>query len=185
MPEMDYDLLEAAITERTKAIIVVDLAGIVADYDRVYEIVRRKKRLFRAMDDHSDPLKDLGSRIQAGLGRVAVVCDAAHALGASRITEWSGKGKGENKRRWVGNIADFTSFSFHAVKNITSAEGGAAVWAQVAGVCQAVYMKRRMTRKSIKCTNCYLSTARIRMLWRRQKLVHGNTILLDRGTSAT
>ncbi len=128
MPEMDYDLLEAAITERTKAIIVVDLAGIVADYDRVYEIVRRKKRLFRAMDDHSDPLKDLGSRIQAGLGRVAVVCDAAHALGASRITEWSGKGKGENKRRWVGTIADFTSFSFHAVKNFTTAEGGASCW---------------------------------------------------------
>ena len=128
MPEMDYDALEAAITERTKAIVVVDLAGIVADYDRVYEIVERKKSLFKAMDDHSDPLKDLGSRIQAGLGRVAVVCDAAHALGASRTVSHTGKGKGENKKRYCGAIADFTSFSFHAVKNFTTAEGGASCW---------------------------------------------------------
>ena len=128
MPEMDYDALEAAITERTKAIVVVDLAGIVADYDRVYEIVERKKSLFKAMDDHSDPLKDLGSKIQAGLGRVAVVCDAAHALGASRTVGHTGKGKGENKKRYCGAIADFTSFSFHAVKNFTTAEGGASCW---------------------------------------------------------
>lgn len=119
-PEMDYDALEAAITDKTKAIITVDLGGIVCDYDRVFEIVERKRELFTPLDDHSNPLSSLGSRIQAGLGRVAVVCDAAHALGASRITTWSGKGKGESKRRrWVGSIADFTSFSFHAV-NILS-----------------------------------------------------------------
>lgn len=128
MPEMDYDALEAAITERTKAIVVVDLGGIVADYDRVFEIVERKRNLFRAMDDHSNPLADLSSRIQAGLGRVAVLSDAAHALGASRVGEWSGKGKGEKKKRWVGRIADFTDFSFHAVKNFTTAEGGASTW---------------------------------------------------------
>ena len=127
-PEMDYEKLEAAITEKTKAIVVVDLGGIVADYDRVFEIVERKKNLFKAMDDHSNPLSDLGSRIQKSLGRMAIVCDAAHALGASRITAWSGKGKGEKKKRYVGAIADFTSFSFHAVKNFTTAEGGASCW---------------------------------------------------------
>ena len=67
------------------------------------------------MDDHSNPLSDLSSRIQAGLGRVAVVCDAAHALGASRTTAWCGKGRQEPQKRWVGSIADFTDFSFHAV----------------------------------------------------------------------
>ena len=128
MPEMDYEKLEAAITEKTKAVIVVDLGGIVADYDRVYEIVDRKKNLFTPLNDHSDPLKDLGSRIQTGLGRVAVVCDAAHALGASRTVGWTGKGKGETKKTYSGAIADFTSFSFHAVKNFTTAEGGASTW---------------------------------------------------------
>ena len=128
MPEMDYDALEEAITPATKAIVVVDLAGIVADYDRVFEIVERKKGLFKALDDHSDPLKDLGSRIQKGLGRVAVVCDAAHALGASRTVSHTGKGKVEKKKRYCGAIADFTSFSFHAVKNFTTAEGGASTW---------------------------------------------------------
>lgn len=128
MPEMDYEALEAAIGPRTKAVVVVDLGGIVADYDRVFEIVERKKGLFKPLNDHSNPLSDLGSRIQKGLGRVAVVCDAAHALGASRVGEWCGKGKEECKRRWVGQIADFTSFSFHAVKNFTTAEGGASTW---------------------------------------------------------
>ena len=128
MPEMDYGKLEEAITEKTKAVVIVDLAGIVADYDKVFEIVERKRNLFKPMDDHSDPLKDLGSRIQAGLGRVAVVCDAAHALGASRTVSCTGKGKGEKKKRYCGAIADFTSFSFHAVKNFTTAEGGASCW---------------------------------------------------------
>ena len=120
MPEMDYDAMEAAITEKTKAVITVDLGGIVCDYERVFEIVERKRDLFRALDDHSDPLKDLGSRIQKALGRVAVVCDAAHALGASR--DFHGE------RKSVGAIADFTSYSFHAVKNFTTAEGGASTW---------------------------------------------------------
>ena len=104
MPEMDYAALEAAITERTKAIVVVDLAGIVADYDRVYEIVERKKSLFKAMDDHSDPLKDLGSRIQTGIGRVAVVCDAAHALGASRTVSIRGREKGRIRSATVARL---------------------------------------------------------------------------------
>ena len=128
MPEMDYEKLEAAITEKTKAVVVVDLGGIVADYDRVFEIVERKRNLFRALDDHRDPLSDLGSRIQTGFGRVAVVCDAAHALGASRTVSHTGKGVVEEKKRYVGSIADLTSFSFHAVKNFTTAEGGASTW---------------------------------------------------------
>ena len=74
------------------------------------------------MDDHSDPLMDLASKIQKGLGRVAIVCDAAHALGASRVVDHTGKGKVERKRCWVGDIADFTSFSFHAV-NVFKIDG--------------------------------------------------------------
>lgn len=128
MPEMDYEALEEAITERTKAVVTVDLGGIVCDYDRVFEIVERKRNLFQAMDDHSNPLSDLSSRIQAGLGRVAVVCDAAHALGASRTVSHTGKEKQSPQKRWVGSIADFTDFSFHAVKNFTTAEGGASTW---------------------------------------------------------
>lgn len=137
MPEMDYDKLEAAITEKTKAIIPVDLGGIVCDYDRIFEIVERKKALFTPLDDHSDPLTDLGSRIQQGMGRVAVVCDAAHALGASRTVSHTGKGNDVAEKRYVGAIADFTSFSFHAVKNFTTAEGGASTWC----LPQTVYEK--------------------------------------------
>ena len=129
MPEMDYKALEEAIGPKTKAVVTVDLGGIVCDYDRVFEIVERKKNLFQAMNDHSNPLSDLSSRIQAGLGRVAVVCDAAHALGASRTVSHTGRGVVEKKKRWVGSIADFTDFSFHAVKNFTTAEGGASTWA--------------------------------------------------------
>lgn len=127
-PEMDYENLEAAITEKTKAIIPVDLGGIVCDYDKIFSIVERKRDLFTPLESDGTPLGDLSSRIQSGLGRVAVVCDAAHALGASRTTSWSGKGKGEKTRRYCGSIADFTSFSFHAVKNFTTAEGGASTW---------------------------------------------------------
>ncbi len=126
MPEMDYEALEAAITERTKAIVPVDLGGIVCDYDRIFEIVERKKGLFTAMEGDGTPLNDLSTRIQKALGRVAVVCDAAHALGASRVIG--------GERRYVGAIADFTSFSFHAVKNFTTAEGGASTWRPVPGV---------------------------------------------------
>ena len=103
--EMDYNSLEKAITPRTKVIIPVDLGGIPCDYDRLFEIVERKKDMF-------EPKTDL----QKQLGRIAICCDAAHAFGASR------------KGKKVGAIADFSSFSFHAVKNFTTAEGGALTW---------------------------------------------------------
>ncbi len=132
-PEMDYEKLEEAISPATKAIITVDLGGIVCDYDKVFEIVERKRSLFKPLDDHKDPLSDLSSRIQQSIGRVAVVCDAAHALGASRVVG------GERKN--CGAIADFTSYSFHAVKNYTTAEGGASTWRVIEGVENAEIYK--------------------------------------------
>ena len=110
--QMDYDALERAITPRTKAIIPVDLGGVVCDYDRIFEIVERKKALFTPSDN----------KIQQALGRVAVMADAAHAFGA----QWHG--------RVCGEIADFTCFSFHAVKNFTTAEGGAVTWRDLPGI---------------------------------------------------
>lgn len=109
--EMDYDAMEAAITEKTKAVIPVDLGGIVCNYDRIYKAVENKRNLFKPSND-----------IQEAIGRVAVVADCAHALGAS----WHGK--------MAGEIADFSSFSFHAVKNLTTAEGGAATWRSIPGI---------------------------------------------------
>lgn len=103
--EMDYNAVEAAINKRTKAIIPVDLAGIPCDYKRLFEIVERKKQLFAPT-----------SELQRQIGRIAICADAAHAFGASL------------HNRMVGSIADFTSFSFHAVKNFTTAEGGALTW---------------------------------------------------------
>ena len=134
MPEMDYEKVEEAITEKTKAIITVDLGGIVCDYDKVFEIVERKRSLFHPMESDGTPLNDLSSRIQKTIGRVAVVADAAHALGASRTVSHTGKGLVEKKKRYVGEIADFTSFSFHAVKNFTTAEGGASAWLPLEGI---------------------------------------------------
>ena len=129
MPEMDYDALEKAITEKTKAIIAVDLGGIVADYDRIFEIVEKKKDLFKPMESDGTPLNDLSSRIQKGLGCVAVISDCAHALGGSRVVSRAGEGKLTTpEKRYCGRIAHFTSFSFHAVKNFTTAEGGASAW---------------------------------------------------------
>lgn len=107
--EMDYDALEAAINEHTKAIIPVDVGGVPCDYERIFEIVERKRDLFRP-----------NGELQKLLGRVAVIDDAAHALGA--------KAQFHGKERMVGTIADITSFSFHAVKNFTTAEGGAMCW---------------------------------------------------------
>ena len=133
MPEMDYEALEAAITEKTKAIIAVDLAGIVCDYDRIFEIVERKKGMFTPMESDGSPLANLSSRIQKAIGHIAVVCDAAHALGASRAFN--------GERKYAGAIADFTSFSFHAVKNFTTAEGGAATWKSVDGINNAEIYK--------------------------------------------
>ena len=103
--EMDYDQLAEAITEKTKVVVPVDLGGIVCDYDRVFEIVEQKKHLFRP-----------SNVLQAKIGRIVVAADCAHAFGASR------------KGKMAGEIADFSSFSFHAVKNFTTAEGGALTW---------------------------------------------------------
>lgn len=109
--EMDYDKMEAAITEKTKAIIPVDLGGVPCDYDKIFEIVEKKKALFQPKNE-----------IQKAIGRVAVCADTAHAFGAS----WHGK--------MCGSIADFSSFSFHAVKNFTTAEGGALTWRTIPGI---------------------------------------------------
>ena len=128
MPEMDYAKLEAVITEKTKAIVTVDLGGIVCDYDRIFEIVERKRHLFKPMESDGTPLNDLSSRVQKAIGRVSIVADSAHSLGASRAVSHTGKGAIRTERKYCGAIADFTSFSFHAVKNFTTAEGGACTW---------------------------------------------------------
>jgi len=133
MPEMDYEALEKAITDKTKAIITVDLAGIICDYDRVFEIVERKRALFKPIESDGKTLGDLSSRIQKSIGRIAVIADGAHSLGASRIF------RGEKK--YCGAIADFTSFSFHAVKNFTTAEGGASTWTSKEGIDNAEIYK--------------------------------------------
>ena len=109
--EMDYDRMESLITEKTKAVIPVDLAGIPCDYDRIFAAVEAKKNLFTP-----------SNAIQSAMGRVAVLADGAHAFGA----EWRG--------RPTGSIADFTAFSFHAVKNFTTAEGGALAWRTIEGI---------------------------------------------------
>ena len=142
MPEMDYESLESAITPKTKAIITVDLGGIVCDYNRIFEIVEKKRELFTVVDSDGTPLGDLSSRIQKSIGRVAVIADCAHSLGASRIVSRTGEGKLDKPtRRYCGAIADMTSFSFHAVKNFTTAEGGASTWLPVAGVENAEIYK--------------------------------------------
>ncbi len=117
--EMNYDALEKAITDKTKAIIPIDLAGIPCDYNRIFEIVQKKKSIFKPKTE-----------IQEKLGRVAVVADAAHAFGA----EWHGQ--------MIGSIADFTNFSFHAVKNFTTAEGGAMTWKHIDGVDDELVYKQ-------------------------------------------
>ncbi len=109
--EMDYDNLEKHITENTKAIIAVDIAGIPANFEKIYEIVENSKETFIAK-----------SELQKAMGRIAVIADSAHSFGASQ----NGK--------MTGNIADFSSFSFHAVKNLTTAEGGAVTWRKIEGI---------------------------------------------------
>lgn len=109
--EMDYYALEAAITEKTKVIIPVDLGGVPCDYDRIFEIVERKKSLFRPSND-----------IQVAFGRIIVMADTAHAFGAKRLG------------KMIGSVADLSCFSFHAVKNLTTAEGGAVTWRTVPGI---------------------------------------------------
>lgn len=109
--EMDYEQLEKAITEKTKVIIPVDLGGIPCDYDRIFSIVERKKKLFHPVN-----------KLQESIGRIIVMADAAHAFGAT----WKGKP--------VGSVADFSNFSFHAVKNFTTAEGGTVAWCDIDGI---------------------------------------------------
>ena len=142
MPEMDYEKLEAAITEKTKAIVTVDLGGIVCDYDRVFEIVERKRALFTPVKSDGTPLGNLSARIQKAIGRVAVIADCAHSLGASRIVSRTGAGKLEKpEKKYCGAIADATSYSFHAVKNLTTAEGGASTWLPLPGIENAEIYK--------------------------------------------
>ena len=137
-PEMDYDALEEAITEKTKAIIPVDIGGVICDYDRIFEIAERKKSLFRPLDDKSNPLADLSSRIQQAMGRVAIVDDAAHAFGAKRKVKRTGAGNLSGyETKQCGAIADFTSFSFHTVKNFTTGEGGSSTWLPIPGIDDA------------------------------------------------
>lgn len=110
--EMDYDALEAAVTPKTKAVIPVDIAGVLCDHDRILDIAARKKVLFTPSEN----------RYQQALGRLLVMADSAHGFGAVR------------DGRTSGEIADFTTFSFHAVKNLTTAEGGAVTWREIPGV---------------------------------------------------
>ena len=109
--EMDYDKLEQAITEKTKVIIPVDIGGVMCDYDRIQKIVEKKANIFKP-----------SSELQKKLGRIAIMSDSSHAIGAMK----NGK--------MAGEYADFTCFSFHAVKNLTTAEGGALTWRTVLGV---------------------------------------------------
>ncbi len=117
--EMDYDIMESLITDKTKAVIPVDLAGIPCDYDKIYSILEEKKSLFKPSND-----------IQAAFRRVIVCADCAHALGA------------KYKGKMVGSVADFSSFSFHAVKNFTTAEGGALTWKSIEGIAdETIYQQ--------------------------------------------
>ena len=120
--EMDYDMVEAAVTENTKAIIAVDLAGIPCDYEKIYAIADKKRELFRANSD-----------MQKALGRIAVMADTAHSFGATR-----------NGAK-TGTLADFSSFSFHAVKNLTTAEGGALTWKNIPDIDnEAIYKQLQL-----------------------------------------
>ena len=119
--QMDYDKLEAAVTERTKVIIPVELGGVICDYDRLFDIVEKKRELFSP-----------SNKIQEKIGRVVLMADAAHGFGASR------------KGKMCGEIADFTCFSFHAVKNLTTAEGGAVTWRDIPGVDSEELYKQYM-----------------------------------------
>lgn len=150
---MDYDLLEQAITEKTKVIIPVELAGIVCDYDRLFQVVEKKRDFFTA-----------SSKWQKAFNRIVIVSDSAHALGSTY--------KGQPS----GSIADFTSFSFHAVKNFTTAEGGSATW-KANPVIDDEEMYKEFQILSF--------TGKLRMLLPRCNWGHGNTISLHQPISAT
>ncbi len=129
---MDYEAVENAITEKTKAIIPIDLGGIPCDYNRIFEIVERKKNLIHPSND-----------IQESLGRIVVCADAAHAFGAY----WHGQ--------MVGSIADFSNFYFHAVKNFTTAEGGAMTWNTLRGISdEAIYQQASAVLSSRSDQGC-------------------------------
>lgn len=119
--EMDYDKISGLINEKTKAIIPVDLAGVMCDYDKLFEIVNKNKNKFKANNE-----------IQEAIGRVAIIADGAHSFGATY------------KGRISGEVADFTNFSFHAVKNLTTAEGGAVTWRHIDGVSSEEIYKKYM-----------------------------------------
>ncbi len=120
--EMDYEQLEAAISEKTKAIIPVDIAGILCDYDRLFALVETKKALFQPRTE-----------IQKAIGRCVIISDCAHGFGAIR----------DHKK--AGAFADFTTFSFHAVKNLTTAEGGALTWKEINGFSdEAIYKQYQL-----------------------------------------
>lgn len=120
--EMDLNKLEEAITEKTKAIIAVDLAGVICNYEAIFKLVENKKELFKANNE-----------IQDKIGRIAVIADAAHSFGAKQ------------KGKMSGNISDFSSFSFHAVKNLTTAEGGAVTWRDINGIDNSDIYQHLMT----------------------------------------
>ena len=132
----DYAKLEEAITEKTKVIIPVDLFGIPADYDRIFEIVERKKHLFRPgqkkINGQPYDQDGWGEKIQKAIGRIIVMADGAHSFGSS----YQGKP--------IGSLADFTNFSFHAVKNLTTAEGGAVTWRDIPGIDNEALYKMYM-----------------------------------------
>ncbi|HEY8444162.1 MAG TPA: DegT/DnrJ/EryC1/StrS family aminotransferase [Clostridia bacterium] len=132
----DYERLEDLINQKTKAIIAVDIAGELADYDKLYEIAERKKHLFKS-----------GNDIQAALGRVAIIADAAHSLGAQKDSKKSGA------------FADFTSFSFHAVKNLTTAEGGALTWTFKGEDKEQIYKKIMLLSLHGQTKDAYNKTA--------------------------
>ncbi|MEJ6951746.1 DegT/DnrJ/EryC1/StrS family aminotransferase [Natronospora cellulosivora (SeqCode)] len=118
---LDYKALDKAITDKTKAIIPVDIAGVMCDYDKIYELVYKKKELFKP-----------SNKIQEAIGRIAVMADAAHSFGA------------KYKSKICGEVADFTCFSFHAVKNLTTAEGGAVTWRDIEGISNEEIYKEYM-----------------------------------------
>ncbi|WP_455721150.1 DegT/DnrJ/EryC1/StrS family aminotransferase [Agathobacter sp.] len=123
--EIDYDAIEDAITEHTKVIVPVDIAGVPCDYDRIFDIVERKKAFFHPAND-----------VQKAFGRIIVAVDSAHAFGAS-VNQ-------DGRQIMCGNVADFTSFSFHAVKNLTTAEGGALTWRSIPGLDDEYIYKQFM-----------------------------------------
>lgn len=150
---LDYDELESAINEKTKAVIPVDIGGVMVDYDRIRNIVESKKSIFKP-----------ASPLQEALGRVAIVADSAHGFGASEGGIMSGM------------KADFTSFSFHAVKNLTTAEGGALTWRSIPGVDDEDIYKQIMLFRFMDS---------LRMHLQRLSLEHGNMISRELITNVT